>query len=86
MRGITRPLELPLRITAALPDHRHQPGRGASALGALGHLILDRRPYGVGTEWRHTAIPDFIGDEITVEIDLWTRGGRPLPPAEEEKK
>jgi hypothetical protein len=36
--------------------------------------------------WRRTVIPNFLGDDVSMEIDLWRKSGRPLPPAEEDKR
>jgi polyisoprenoid-binding protein YceI len=80
IRGVTRPLELPFRVTAVSWDE------GRPRLGISARLVVDRRGYGVGTDWRHTVIPNFLGDDVSIEIDLWTKAGRPLPPAEEDKR
>lgn len=71
MRGVTRPIELPFRITGV---QRSEDGR--PILGVSIRWKANRRDYGIGTGWQHTVIPNFIGDEIGVEIDLWTRRGR----------
>jgi polyisoprenoid-binding protein YceI len=73
MRGVSRPLELPFRITAVDWED------GAPRLGVAAELQIDRTEFGIGTDWRHTLIPNFIGDEVEVEIFLWTRKGRPQP-------
>ena len=37
---------------------------------------IDRQDYGVGSGFQHSAIPNFISDEVTLEVDLWTRTGK----------
>ena len=68
MRGKTRIIELPARLTGMSPTEDGRPVWGFSA-----QLKLNRKEFGIGTDWVHSAIPNFIGDEVTVEIDLWTR-------------
>lgn len=79
MRGVTRPVELKFVITRVIRADDGRPVLGVSA-----RSTLNRQDFKVGSDWRHTAIPNFIGDEIGVEIDLWTRAGRKrdAPPAE----
>jgi polyisoprenoid-binding protein YceI len=71
LRGVTRPLDVPFEVTGT-------PRTGeAPRLGIAARLTVDREAFGVGTGWKHDAIPDFLGREVAVEIFLWTRLGRP---------
>lgn len=47
---------------------------------------VDRDEFGVGTDWRHSLIPSFLGDEIAVEIFLWTKRGKPAEPENVRKE
>jgi polyisoprenoid-binding protein YceI len=73
MKGVSRALEVPFRLTALKWDG------GAPYLGLAAALILDRNEYGVGTGWKHTLIPNFIGEEVRVEIFLWFQAGKARP-------
>jgi hypothetical protein len=44
-------------------------------------LKVNRQDFGVGSDWRHSAIPNFLGDEATVEIFMWTRRGKKQEPS-----
>jgi len=68
MRGKTQTLELPVVVTGMSPTDDGRPVWGFSS-----RLKLNRKAFDIGTDWVHSAIPNFIGDEVTVEIDLWTR-------------
>ena len=35
--------------------------------------VLNRVEYGVGADWQHSAMENFLSEEIPVTIDLWTR-------------
>ncbi len=74
MRGKTRIIELPARLTGISPTEDGRPVWGFSA-----QLKLNRKEFGIGLDWVHSAIPNFIGDEVTVEIDLWTRPPKKKP-------
>jgi polyisoprenoid-binding protein YceI len=56
IRGVAREIELPFRITAV---DWEEP---APLLGLAAELSLNRTDFGVGTDWRHTLIPGFLGE------------------------
>jgi len=68
MRGKTKTVELPVIVTGMSPTEDGRPVWGFST-----RLKLNRKEFDIGTDWVHSAIPNFIGDEVAVEIDLWTR-------------
>ena len=68
IRGKTKTVELPVGVTGMSPTEDGRPVWGFST-----RLKLNRKKFDIGIDWVHSAIPNFIGDEITVEIDLWTR-------------
>jgi polyisoprenoid-binding protein YceI len=70
IRGVAREIELPFRVTAV--DWEDE----APLLGLAAELSLNRTDFGVGTDWRHTLIPNFLGEEVQVEIFLWTKRGK----------
>lgn len=72
MRGVTRTIELPFDLKV------HTYDSGETMLGVSTSLTLDRNDYGVGSKFKHTTMENFLGTEVTVEIDLWTRSGKPV--------
>ena len=71
MRGMTKTVELPFVITAVQWDEKKRPVLGISV-----RYELNRLDFGVGAGWRHTSIPNFIGNSVTIEIHFWTRPGK----------
>lgn len=69
IKGVAREIDLPFRMTAVDWEN------GAPLLGLKAELSLNRTDFGVGNDWRHTLIPNFLGEEIQVEIFLWTKRG-----------
>lgn len=64
MHGVTKAITLPFRITGRQSD---------DVIGFSCHYTIKRSDFGVGTAWKHTTDDNFIGDEIGVEIDFWTK-------------
>lgn len=64
MHGVTKIIMLPFRITGQ---------SGENTIGFSSRYTIKRSDFGVGTEWKHTSDDNFIGDEIGVEIDFWTK-------------
>ncbi len=73
MRGVSRDVELPFIIT------RQDDRGGMPVLGVSISATVDRQDWGIGSGWRHDAIPNFIADEVVIEIDMWTKAGEPRP-------
>jgi polyisoprenoid-binding protein YceI len=71
IKGIKRTVEVPFVITRI----DHVPERGP-VLGASSAWSVNRKDFDLGIDWRHSAIPNFLGDVVTVEVDLWTRTGK----------
>jgi len=69
LRGVQKQIALPFRIKvqSTKDDAR-------TSLGVLARLTLNRRDYGI--TWKHSAVPDFVGDEIEVDLAITTRLGR----------
>ena len=64
MHGITKNIALPFRITGM---------DGDDIIGFSSRYVLKRSDFGVGTEFKHTTDDNFIGNDINIEIDFWTK-------------
>lgn len=64
MHGVTKDIEIPFRITGI---------DGENTIGISARFSLDRTDFGVGNEFKHTSIENFISDTIDVEVDFWTK-------------
>lgn len=73
MHGITKELEIPFVITGV---------DGENTIGISARVSIDRTEYGVGNDFKHTSIENFISETIDVEIDFWTK--RRKEPKKEE--
>lgn len=62
MHGVTKEIALPISLSGTYTDNLGII-RGFSAT-----MHLNRRDYGI--IWKHNALPDYIGDDVTVEINL----------------
>ena len=74
MHGVSKQIALPFTITG-----RHVTKTDVSNTMNVGYSLrskLNRRDYGIN--WRHDASPDFVGDEIEIEIDLISKSS-PAP-------
>jgi len=67
MRGVTKRIEFDFLLSGASTDST-QRYLGVSVSGSL-----NRQDFGVGSSWKHSAIENFIGDEVSFGIDLWVR-------------
>ncbi|MDX1409076.1 MAG: YceI family protein [Saprospiraceae bacterium] len=66
MRGVTRTLQLPFEVT----------GMDGNTLGFALEMPINRIDFGVGAEFVHTAIDNFLADEVDVHVYFWTRKKR----------
>ena len=67
MHGVTKPIALPFTVTGTFKN----PTNNKISVGYSAKLVLNRRDYGIN--YAHKDIPTFVGDDITVEIELVTR-------------
>jgi polyisoprenoid-binding protein YceI len=67
MHGIAKEIALPFNVTGI----NENADKTKKNIGYFASIVLNRRDYGIN--YTHKTIPNFIGDEITVEIDLITR-------------
>jgi len=65
IRGLTKHIELPFTVTGTVKKD------GLTNVGYHAELVLNRRDYAVN--WEHSTSPTFVGDQVTVEIDLITK-------------
>ncbi|HEV7398494.1 MAG TPA: YceI family protein, partial [Pyrinomonadaceae bacterium] len=67
MHGVSKEIALPFTITGIQKD----PAAKKMNIGYSAHLTLNRRDYGMN--WQHQTVPNFVGDNVEVEINLITR-------------
>lgn len=67
MRGVTKEIALPFTITGTFKN----PATNKMSVGYSARLVLNRRDFGINYSRQDN--PTFIGDNITVEIELVTR-------------
>lgn len=67
MHGVTKPIELPFTVTGTYKN----PTNNKMSVGYSAKLVLNRRDFGIN--YAHRDSPTFVGDNITVEIELITR-------------
>lgn len=64
MRGISKQIELPFSITGTYKKDN------LTNIGYEAKLVLNRRDFGI--TWKHSTSPDFVGDNVELEIILIT--------------
>jgi len=67
MHGVTKQIELPFTITGTYKN----PTNNKTTVGYSAKMVLNRRDYGIN--YARQDNPTFVGDEITIEIELVTR-------------
>jgi len=67
MHGVAKEIALPFTVTGV--DENAEKTKKNTGYSAS--LVLNRRDYGIN--YTHKTVPNFVGDNITVEIDLITR-------------
>ena len=67
MHGVTKEIALPFNITGTYKN----PANNKTTMGYSAKMVLNRRDYGINYSRQDS--PTFVGDEITVEIELVTR-------------
>ena len=79
MRGVAKEIELPFTINGV----RKNPATGATTIGVSSRLTLNRKDYGVS--FSRPDNPDFLGDQIEIELDLVTRPAGGTQPAPQQQ-
>lgn len=74
MHGVTKQIALPFTVTGT---HKN-PANNKFSVGYSAKIVLNRRDYGINYSRQDS--PTFVGDNITVEIELVTRAIDPIKP------
>lgn len=74
MHGVTKQIALPFTVTGT---HKN-PANNKFSVGYSAKIVLNRRDYGINYSRQDN--PTFVGDNITVEIELVTRAIDPIKP------
>ena len=67
MHGVSKEIALPFAVTGVSKD----PAAKKMNVGYSARLTLNRQDYGMN--WKHKSVPNFVGDNVDVEINLITR-------------
>lgn len=67
MHGVSKEIVLPFQITGVNKD----PASKKMNLGYSARTVLNRRDFGIS--WHHPKVPNFVGDNVEVEINLITK-------------
>jgi polyisoprenoid-binding protein YceI len=67
MHGVTKEIKLPFRIVGEKKDEKER----KKNIGYVAELEINRKDYGIN--WEHSSVPNFIGDNVKVKIQLLTR-------------
>jgi len=67
MHGVSKEIVLPFQITGVNKD----PVSKKMNLGYSTRTVLNRRDFGIN--WTHPKVPNFIGDNVEIEINLITK-------------
>ena len=67
MHGVTKEIALPFTVTGTFKN----PTNNKTSVGYSAKMVLNRRDYGINYSRQDS--PTFVGDQITVEIELVTR-------------
>lgn len=67
MHGVSKEIALPFTVTGV----NESADKSKKSVGYAASIVLNRRDYDIN--WSHKTVPNFVGDNITVEIDLITR-------------
>jgi polyisoprenoid-binding protein YceI len=67
MHGVAKEIALPFTVTGVNENVE----KTKKNIGYSASIVLNRRDYGIN--YSHKTVPNFVGDNITIEIDLITR-------------
>src|SRR5258705_6930255 len=67
MHGVSKEIALPFQITGVNKD----PVSKKMNLGYSAQIVLNRRDFGLN--WTYPRVPNFVGDNVEIEINLITR-------------
>ncbi|MGH9967045.1 MAG: YceI family protein [Pyrinomonadaceae bacterium] len=75
MHGVTKELAIPFMVSGRYVNAANQ----QAMVGFLANLSLNRRDYGM--IWKHSAIPNFVGDIVHIDLAVLVRADMPKKPA-----
>lgn len=75
MHGVSKEIALPFTINGVKKDEK----TGKTTLGVSARTIIKKSDYGM--TWSRPDNPNFLGDEVKIELDVVTRAASPQPPA-----
>lgn len=67
MHGVSKEIALPFTITGIDKD----PVAKKMNIGYAARIALNRRDFGIN--WKHKSVPNFVGDNVEIEINLITK-------------
>lgn len=67
MHGVSKEIALPFTVTGTSSD----PVKKKMNVGYSARITLNRKDFGIN--WEHQTVPNFVGDDVEVEINLITR-------------
>lgn len=75
MHGVSKDIALPFTINGVRKDEKS----GKSTLGVTARATIKKSDFGM--TWARPDNPNFLGDEIEIELNIVTRPGGPAAPA-----
>ncbi len=76
IHGISREVAIPFKVTGKRVDEKES----RFVIGFSGSLTLNRRDFGIN--YTHQTVPDFVGDDVRIEINLISRSNKLAPASE----
>jgi polyisoprenoid-binding protein YceI len=73
MHGVSKEVALPFQINGVLKDEK----TGKTSLGVTAKMSIHRRDYGIN--FSRPDNPNFLGEQVELELNLITRAGSPQP-------
>jgi polyisoprenoid-binding protein YceI len=67
MHGVSKEIALPFAIGGS----QKNPANNKMNLGYSARITLNRRDFGIN--WKHPSVPNFVGDNVEIEINLITK-------------
>ena len=68
MHGVTKKINIPFTVTS----------QKGNTVGIKIETSINRIEYGVGADFQHSSIPNFLSDDIGVKIYFWTKRDKRL--------
>ncbi len=70
LKGVSKEIEVPFTITG-FPKSKNEEGVTRVNLGVAAEFTINRLDYNI--KWQHSSVPNWVSNEITLEINLITR-------------